>query len=194
MTKNITKTIGAMITAKPKEDSYKEVADALAKAYYNKLVDGSFTLYRENKYNTNTPDNSEYPTFVLLQLVPGDKDWSGEDIHKVTREFMYSNMSDYELSKHFVDAIIALDGEKENLFKDVTIVRGLVPKGEEDEELLSKVDSVMNAKEIRATIGFLLDDDVDGFLDAYNNDTSSRARHVLEGDVDKFVYLKGGTK
>lgn len=181
-----------MIVAKPSKEAYNEVANALAKAYYNKLLDGSFTIYRENKYNTNTPDNSEYPTFILLQLVPGDKDWSGEDIHKVTREFMYSNMSDYELSKHFIDAIIELDSKSENLFKDVTIVRGLVPEGEKDEELLSKVDSVMNAKEIRATIGLLLDDDVDGFLDAYNNDDSSRARHLLEGDVDKFVYIKGG--
>lgn len=192
MTKNIVKTVGAMIVAKPSKEAYNEVANALAKAYYNKLLDGSFTIYRENKYNTNTPDNSEYPTFILLQLVPGDKDWSGEDIHKVTREFMYSNMSDYELSKHFIDAIIELDSKSENLFKDVTIVRGLVPEGEKDEELLSKVDSVMNAKEIRATIGLLLDDDVDGFLDAYNNDDSSRARHLLEGDVDKFVYIKGG--
>lgn len=189
MADKINKTIGAMIAAEPSEESYKEVAQSVATAYYNKIKNGDFTLYRENKYNRNTPDNTEYPTFILLQLTPGEKDWSGNVVRNVTREFMYNNMNDDVLSKHVISTIREIDSKEENLFQDVEIVRGYVPEDGENEVLLSKVDSVMNAEQIRATIGFLLKEDVDNFLESYNNDDSPLARWKQDGKVDHFVYV-----
>lgn len=181
------KTLGQLVKAQPKEVDYTTLADIIAKAFYDKIEKGQFTLSRSAKFDNNSEYDDNNGSFLLLQLSAEDVEWA-EAYPDVLKRFIYNNLDNNKLRDLVLSRMIGIDADKGYL-SDITIIKEFQDK--DKTKVIAQVDSPVSGIELRANIPFkLAEEEPEEFLAEYENGKNSGGGYIY-GNVDKFVYLGG---
>lgn len=186
-------TLGSIITAEPKQSDYDTLAKMLAPLLYKGLRTGEYTLTREAKHNNESPYENVELTKVLVSASVDPREW--QDIaYEVTASYKDNNMNRNDYSLAVIRELMAIDESDEGLglFSDVNLVVAFIIDSEERPVpvFVSIVDSPLEGNgEVQATLSFTLEESLEDFTEAYNNDEASQmVRRLSSGlKVERFL-------
>lgn len=186
-------TLGSIITAEPKQTDYDIVAKTLAPLLYKGLHTGEYTLTREAKHNNESPYENVELTKVLISASVSQREWQ-EVAYEVTSSYKDNNMNRNDYSLAVIRELLAIDESDEGLglFSDVKLAMAFIIDSEERPVpvFVSIVDSPLEGNgEVQATLSFTLEDSLDDFTEAYNEDQAPQmARRLSSGlKVERFL-------
>lgn len=186
-------TLGSIITAEPKQTDYDIAAKTLAPLLYKGLRTGEYTLTREAKRNNESPYENVELTKVLVSASVSQREWQ-EVAYEVTSSYKDNNMNRNDYSLAVIRELLAIDESDEGLglFSDVKLAMALIIDSEERPVpvFVSIVDSPLEGNgEVQATLSFTLEDSLDDFTEAYNEDQAPQmARRLSSGlKVERFL-------